>query len=120
MIVYFLKKSKKTYIQWGTALCLTLIILYMSFVFAQKLKNTPTIQYIKKDLIEQDQNISKNVQTPLDPEKGDYLYVASKKGTYYYPKNCSKAKALSIKNMLYFKDKTTAEGAGYKPHTSCF
>ena len=46
-------------------------------------------------------------------------YVASSRGKYYYPDNCSLAKTLSPKNLLKFNTAKEAEDAGYILNSHC-
>ena len=48
-----------------------------------------------------------------------YLFVASKRGKYYYPINCSLAQQLSKQNKVYFKSKKEAEAKGYQFNQKC-
>jgi hypothetical protein len=120
MIVYFMKKSKSLMIG-GVVL---LSCFYVMYIFGQiHLKNRETIQIISA--------INQTNTSPVSFKEGlgqgkqntgaptDYLFVASSRGKYYYPKNCSRAKSLSVKNMLYFKDKLSAEQAGYLAYLGC-
>lgn len=120
MIVYFSKKSKNTLFVFCFTLGFLSTYAYGFFVYVQMHASSKnTIQIVPK---------GERGTTPFD-QKGDsgatktpsleYLFVASKKGTYYYPISCSKARTLSVKNMLYFKDKMSAQGAGYKPYNGC-
>lgn len=116
-----MKKSKIQYKRWGISIGIIMLEGYMVFVWSKMLlQNNQTIQILiqKGDILEE-----KTVSSPIIreiPQKGEYSFVASKRGTYYYPLNCSKARTLSTKNMLYFKDKMSAEQAGYKAHKDCF
>lgn len=123
MIVYLTKKSKFILKYFYVVLGLG-FILYIFFVF-QKIQssNIDTIQIIQNT---ERQNREETALLPpqttekvVSIQNEDYLFVASSKGKYYYPKNCSRAKTLSIQNMLYFKDKISAEMAGYVAHSAC-
>jgi hypothetical protein len=46
-------------------------------------------------------------------------YVASSRGKYYYPSNCSLANNLSPKNLLKFNTEEEAKSAGYVFNTRC-
>ena len=46
-------------------------------------------------------------------------YVASSRGKYYYPNNCSLADSLSPKNLLKFNTEEEAKKAGYIFNTRC-
>jgi len=57
--------------------------------------------------------------TVIGPVETDILYVASSRGKYYYPSNCSYAKQLSPANLLNFFSEEEAEKAGYQKSTRC-
>lgn len=46
-------------------------------------------------------------------------YVASKGGKKYHLPWCSGAKRISDENKVWFKDKASAEAAGYTPASNC-
>ena len=116
MIVYFFQKSKM--FKLGIGLLCLIIILYAYFVGNQLARDQETLQILKLS--------QKKYIAPVQSQeviqmggKEEYVFVASSRGKYYYPKSCSRAKTLSIKNMLYYKDKTTAEAAGYIEYSRC-
>jgi len=51
--------------------------------------------------------------------KGQSLFVASSRGKYYYPVDCSLAQNLSEKNKIYFQSKEEAETKGYIFNSHC-
>ena len=114
MIVYFLTKSKA-----GRGLALVLGLLacaYVQYVFIREVSgHSLTLQIVK----------ARQPEVPVAPsgdtgtQVQDHAFVASKRGTYYYPVGCSRARTLSVKNMLYFKDISAAEAAGYKAYSGC-
>ena len=55
--------------------------------------------------------------TTIQPSS--YPFVASKRGKYYYPINCSLAQQLSKQNKVYFKSKKEAEAKGYQFNQKC-
>lgn len=123
MIVYFNKKSKIIK-KWGILTCLLMIGIYGLFVWSKIIKNdivTMQIIHSKPVPIQQtkDTLLESVKSTAMTNSHGEYLFVASSRGKYYYPKTCSRAKSLSVKNVLYFKDKMSAEAAGYVAHSSC-
>lgn len=120
MIIYFWRKSKKHYKEWGIMTFVLMVELYMYFVWSQILvKNHTTLQIlVQKNLIQED-IVARNGPNVENVQMKQSAFVASKKGKYYYPSNCSKANSLSIANMLYYKNKTSAEAAGYLPYSGC-
>jgi hypothetical protein len=77
--------------------------------------DTQTIQIVRKSSVSESfvLTVETNVQDP------NGAFIASKRGKYYYPKKCDRAKSLSTQNMLYFKDKMSAEAAGFKAFLGC-
>jgi hypothetical protein len=123
MIVYFLKKSK-IIVRVLILLSFLFIGLYSLFVWGQILKKqSSTIQILQSSMSRvlpiQSTIDTKKQNTIINLKENEYLFVASSRGKYYYPKTCNRAKSLSPKNMLYFKDKITAEQAGYVAHSEC-
>jgi hypothetical protein len=120
MIVYLWEKSKK---QWRKGLILlgiVLIELYSSLIWSKMLRREVSTLQILPALATFPAPVeSISAPKPSDSQNEGKAFVASKQGKYYYPSNCSKARTLSIKNMLYYKDKMTAEAAGYKPYLGC-
>jgi hypothetical protein len=120
MIVYFSQNSKKLYLGWVIGGLIFIIGLYMSFVWSriQLLKGT-TLQIIRTPVLMLPESAIKDVPKPHFSPEVQKAFVASKRGKYYYPTNCTKAKTLSVNNTLYFKDKMSAEGAGFKAYLGC-
>jgi len=56
-------------------------------------------------------------QTPLN--QSSLPFVASKRGQYYYPVNCSLSQGLSEKNKIYFASEAEAEAEGYRYNQRC-
>lgn len=92
----------------------------MTFVWSRvQLFRARTIQIIRSHSLISSELSSEGTSMPTTPQVDSNPFVASKRGKYYYPSNCTKAKTLSISNMLYFKDKIGAEAAGFKAHLGC-
>ena len=120
MIVYFFKKSKKQYKKWGSGLLVYILAIYAMYVGIQiTYYDQKTIQIMRESEANQQDNNSKTDNIDSGVQEHDFLFVASKRGKYYYPIKCKKAQGLSPKNMLYFKDKMSAEKAGYIPILGC-
>ena len=49
----------------------------------------------------------------------EFLFVASSRGKYYYPIDCSLANGLKEENRIYFKTQQEAENKGYIYNTRC-
>ncbi len=121
MIVYFFKKSKDFY--KGVLLLLLISSVFSYFVFIGNKKASyryPTLQIIHTNTEFAQKKNEMLTEASLKDKRGENLFVASRIGKYYYPINCKKAQSLSIKNMLYFKDKIDAERAGYEAYLGCF
>lgn len=120
MIVYFFKKSKADLVRWGIGVGVLCLLLYLIYVWSNILKHEhKTIQIVRSG---EQKELSIEAEKPSDQtgvEKGDFTFVSSSKGKYYYPINCRRAQALSVKNMLYFKDKMSAEKAGFVEYKGC-
>jgi hypothetical protein len=120
MIVYFFKKSKKYYKKWGIGACVGVLIGYMGVINIQEyVYDKQTVQIIRNQELIDRGVLPLDVGSDSVKHTNDFLFVASKRGKYYYPINCKKAQGLSVKNMLYFKDNSSAEDAGYKLISGC-
>lgn len=117
MIVYFWTKRKV-----GQGMCLVVLgtgLLYGLWVFSRVVSGTVgTVQLVQtgQEARLAQQVGTKRIEGVRAPEGA---FVASKKGRYYYPISCNRAKTLSTKNTLYFNDILAAEAAGYKPFSGC-
>lgn len=114
MIVYFWHKSKTRKLLIGIGL--SIIGFYCLFIYSKILKmDFQTLQIVQKRAVVESivLSVDTNIQNP------EYAFVASKRGKYYYSKNCDRVKSLSTQNMLYFKDKMSAETAGFKAFLGC-
>ncbi|MEN9921035.1 MAG: hypothetical protein RLZZ517_13 [Candidatus Parcubacteria bacterium] len=121
MIVYFSRKSKEVCLVWSSVALAVLVLVYLLYVAEMiSIHKQSTIQIIRNTSNFESRVGVEESNPQVSSLQDDFVFVASKKGVYYYPINCNKAQALSVKNMLYFKDKMTAEGAGYKPYLGCF
>jgi hypothetical protein len=120
MIVYFSQNSKKLYLKWLVGSLIFIIGMYTSFVWGRiQLLKVTTLQITRIPVPDSVDFVSKSVVNSVSSQVESKPFVASKRGKYYYPSNCSKVKALSSTNMLYFKDKMSAEAAGFKAYLGC-
>ncbi len=71
---------------------------------------------IEKQLITsvEDSIIEKTIIKPRE-----FSFVASSRGKYYYPLDCSLANGLKEENRIYFKTQQEAEESGYTYNTRC-
>jgi len=49
----------------------------------------------------------------------EFPFVASSRGKYYYPVDCSLSNSLKEENKIYFKTRQEAESGGYIYNTRC-
>ena len=71
---------------------------------------------IEKELITSigEHTIEKTITKPKE-----FPFVASSRGKYYYPVDCSLANGLKEENRIYFKTQQEAENNGYIYNTRC-
>ena len=124
MIVYFLTKRKA-----GRVVCLGAVLVclgYGYYVHSRVVSDQMTTAQVVTggvpaalgvQVATSGSEVSAGQGSLVVPE--DSAFVASKKGTYFYPISCSRAKSLSSKNTLYFKDISAAEAAGFKAFSGC-
>ena len=56
-------------------------------------------------------------KTIIEPK--EFPFVASSRGKYYYPVDCSLSNSLKEENRIYFKTQQEAEDRGYIYNTRC-
>lgn len=104
---------------WFFSLAFLMIVFAFSsgiIIGANILSRPPMI--IEKDLIF---DLDKEL-TEIESQKEslrEFEYVASSRGKYYYPIDCSLANTLKEENKIYFKSKEEAESNGYIYNTRC-
>jgi len=71
---------------------------------------------IEKELITSigEHTIEKTITKPKE-----FPFVASSRGKYYYPVDCSLANGLKEENRIYFRTQQEAENNGYIYNTRC-
>jgi len=71
---------------------------------------------IEKELITsiEEHTIEKTITEPKE-----FPFVASSRGKYYYPVDCSLANGLKEENRIYFRTQQEAENNGYIYNTRC-
>lgn len=101
---------------------IVLELLLLSFVFSLgfikggQIISRPALVIDKELIVDfNDESVASNQLTA----KGQSLFVASSRGKYYYPVDCSLAQNLSEKNKIYFQSKEEAEAKGYIYNTKC-
>jgi len=71
---------------------------------------------IEKELITR---IEEPTIKKITTEPKEFPFVASSRGKYYYPVDCSLANGLKEENRIYFKTQQEAENNGYVYNTRC-
>lgn len=71
---------------------------------------------IEKQLIT---NVQDSIIEKTIIEYKEFQFVASSRGKYYYPIDCSLANGLKEENRIYFKTQQEAEESGYVYNTRC-
>lgn len=71
---------------------------------------------IEKQLIT---NVQDSIIEKTIIEYKEFQFVASSRGRYYYPIDCSLANGLKEENRIYFKTQQEAEESGYVYNTRC-
>jgi hypothetical protein len=71
---------------------------------------------IEKQLIT---SIEDSITDKTITESKEFPFVASSRGKYYYPVDCSLADGLKEENRIYFKTQQEAENRGYTYNTRC-
>jgi len=113
-IIYFVKKHF-----WLSSLAFLIIIFSFSsgiIIGANILGRPPMI--IEKDLILDLEKALMEIEVKNESLK-EFPYVASSRGKYYYPVDCSLANTLKEENKIYFKSQEEAESRGYVYNTRC-
>ena len=105
--------------RWGKRIILATVIFLMvslafslGFIMGGKIINRPPL-IIDKELIINPEEITTQVS------QGGHQFVASSRGKYYYPIDCSLAENLSETNKIFFSSKEEAESRGYIFQTKC-
>ncbi|MDD5760607.1 MAG: hypothetical protein PHF45_00900 [Candidatus Pacebacteria bacterium] len=113
-IIIFVKKYF-----WLVSCAFLIIILSFSLgiiIGANILSRPPMI--IEKELVLDLETGLAEVKTKSESLE-EFPYVASSRGKYYYPVDCSLANTLKEENKIYFKSKEEAEANGYVYNTRC-
>jgi len=105
--------------RWGKKIILTTVIFLMvslafslGFIMGGKIIHRPPLIIDKELIIKPEEIAAKGSQ-------GEYQFVASSRGKYYYPIDCSLAENLSEANKIFFNSKEEAESRGYIFQTKC-
>lgn len=115
-ILFFVKREAKKIMFAIAIFLITSLSFSIGFITGGKIISRPPL-VIDKELI-----VNLNEESAASDQlttKGQSLFVASSRGKYYYPVDCSLAQNLSEKNKIYFQSKEEAESRGYIQNTKC-
>jgi len=111
----FIFVKKEWFLILGELLLLSLVFT-TGFIIGGKIITRPPLIIDKELIVNLDDNSTSSGQA-INPSQT--LFVASSRGKYYYPVDCSLAQNLSEKNKIYFSTKEEAEAKGYIYNTKC-
>jgi len=111
----FIFVKKDWFLILGELLLLSLVFT-TGFIIGGKIITRPPLIIDKELIVNLDDNSTSSGQA-INPSQT--LFVASSRGKYYYPVDCSLAQNLSEKNKIYFSTKEEAEAKGYIYNTKC-
>jgi hypothetical protein len=111
----FIFVKKDWFLILGELLLLSLVFT-TGFIIGGKIITRPPLIIDKELIVNLDDNSTSSGQA-INPSQT--LFVASSRGKYYYPVDCSLAQNLSEKNKIYFSTKEEAESRGYLKNTRC-
>jgi len=114
--VVFVKKNLKKNL-WLFILGFLSITLSFSLgiVIGAHIISRPSLT-IEKELIT---SIEEPTIEKTTTEHKEFPFVASSRGKYYYPVDCSLANGLKEENRIYFKTQQEAKNNGYVYNTRC-
>jgi len=115
-ILFFVKRWEKKIIFTIAIFLIASLSFSLGFIKGGQIISRPAL-VIDKELIVNlnDESVASDPLTA----KGQSLFVASSRGKYYYPVDCSLAQNLSEKNKIYFQSKEEAESRRYLQNTKC-
>ncbi|MDD4994433.1 MAG: hypothetical protein PHT66_00375 [Candidatus Pacebacteria bacterium] len=113
-IISFVKKHFWLY---SFAFLITSLAFSSGIIIGANILSRPPM-IIEKELILNLEESLAEVEAKNESLK-EFSYVASSRGKYYYPIDCSLAKNLKEENKIYFKTKEEAEDKGYIYNTKC-
>lgn len=92
---------------------------FSGIIIGGKLLNRPPL-IIEKTVLSELPSVSTSIsEKPLTKGLTKGMFVASKRGKYYYPVDCYLANTLSEKNKIYFNSRAEAEKQGYIFNSRC-
>lgn len=113
-IISFVKKHFWLY---SFAFLITSLAFSSGIIIGANILSRPPM-IIEKELILNLEESLAEVEAKNESLK-EFSYIASSRGKYYYPIDCSLAKNLKEENKIYFKTKEEAEDKGYIYNTKC-
>jgi hypothetical protein len=115
-ILFFVKREAKK-IMFAIAIFLIASLFFsIGFIMGGKIISRPPLVIDKELIVNLNEESAASNQLTT---KRQSLFVASSRGKYYYPVDCSLAQNLSEKNKIYFQSKEEAESRGYIQNTKC-
>jgi len=106
---------KKNFGLFGLGFLSIFLSFSLGIIIGANIISRPPIT-VEKQLITsaEDSTIEKIMIKPKE-----FSFVASSRGKYYYPIDCSLADGLKEENRIYFKTQQEAENKGYIYNTRC-
>ena len=97
---------------------LTVVFSFTSgIILGANVLSRPPIIIEKELILDLEQGLAQ-IEAKKEAQK-EFPFVASSRGKYYYPVECSLANSLKEENKIYFKSQEEAEANGYTYNTRC-
>ena len=97
---------------------LTVVFSFTSgIILGANILSRPPIIIEKELILDLEQGLAQ-IEARKEAQK-EFPFVASSRGKYYYPVECSLANSLKEENKIYFKSREEAEANGYTYNTRC-
>ena len=97
---------------------LTVVFSFTSgIILGANILSRPPIIIEKELILDLEQGLAQ-IEAKKEAQK-EFPFVASSRGKYYYPVECSLANSLKEENKIYFKSQEEAEANGYTYNTRC-
>lgn len=110
----FVKKNFWLFVLW---LLSATLAFSAGFIAGGHIISRPALR-VEKDLI-LDLKTHLSETENASQYSSDQAFVASSRGKYYYPVDCSLANGLKEENKIYFRTREEAESRGYIYNTRC-
>ncbi len=115
-ILFFVKREAKKFMFAIAIFLIASLFFSIGFIMGGKIISRPPLVIDKELIVNLNEESSASNQLTT---KDQSLFVASSRGKYYYPVDCSLSQNLSEKNKIYFSTKEEAEAKGYIYNTKC-